>query len=270
MFQYYRTRGIILKKTDRGEADRIFVVYTQDFGKLEILGKAIRKIKSKLRGGMELFYLSEIEFIQGKTYKTLTNAILIENFPNIKKDLERLTITYKISEVLDNLIKGQEPDEKIWHLLTETFQKLNTLHLTSFTLHLIYYYFLWNLLSILGYQPGLYNCALCQKKLTPEKLYFNFKEGGIICQDCFKKVKSGKETTTHPPHPRSLPKVGGRWEGRSPTHFVSGPLNPETVKILRIILEKNWKTLSKLKIEKPYLKSLNIISKECYLYIRNS
>jgi len=80
MFTHYRTEGFILKKIDRGEADRIFTVYTRDFGKLDLLAKAERKIKSKLRGGLELFYLSDIEFIQGKTHKTLTDTILVENF----------------------------------------------------------------------------------------------------------------------------------------------------------------------------------------------
>ena len=75
---HYRTQGFILKKTDRGEADQILTIYTKDFGKLEILGKAIRKIKSKLRSGADLFYFSEIEFIQGKAYKTLTDILKLK------------------------------------------------------------------------------------------------------------------------------------------------------------------------------------------------
>lgn len=248
MFRHYRTQGFIFKKTDRGEADRIFTIYTEDFGKLEILAKAERKIKSKLKGGLELFYLSEIEFIQGKTHKTLTDAILIENFPILRKDLERLPIAYKISEVLDNLIKGQEADEKIWNLLNEIFNKLNNLKIENegarrrregggrgvVKLKIIYYYFLWNLLSILGYQPEVYNCPLCSKKLTPGELYWSPKEGGVICQSCFRKTKSGEK------------------------------IESEIIKILRIILEKNWPILSKLKIEPNYLKSLNSIA-ESYL-----
>ena len=180
MFLHYRTQGFILKKTNRGEADRIFTIYTKDFGKLEILCKAIRKISSKLRSGTELFYLSEIEFIQGKTHKTLTDVILIESFPILRKDPERLSIAYRISEVLDNLVKGQEADEGIWKLLNETFTELNNLKIENEKLKIIYYYFLWNLLSISGYQPELYNCSLCQKNLLSGKLYFNLREEGII------------------------------------------------------------------------------------------
>ena len=237
MFFHYRTQGFFLKKEDRGETNQLFTIFTKDFGKVEILGRAIRKIKSKLRSGADIFYLSEIEFIQGKTQKTLTDAISIEKFANIKKDLEKLRMAYKISEVLDNLIKGQEPDEKIWPLLNEVFEKLNSLEIRNWKLEIIYYYFFWNLFSILGYQPELYHCSFCQKKLIPEKLYFHLKEGGVICQNCFKIIKSGKE------------------------------IKPEAVKILRVILEKNWSLLSKLKLEKPHLQSLGLISKEYYSYI---
>jgi DNA repair protein RecO (recombination protein O) len=237
MFFKYRTQGLIFKKEERGEADQLFKVFTKDFGKLEVLGKAIRKISSKLRSGIEIFYLSEIEFIQGKIYKTLTDAFLIEKFQNLRKDLERLDIAYKISEVLDNLVKGQEPDENLWNLLNETFQKLNTCNLKPITYNLIYYYFFWNFISILGYKPELYFCPICQKKLKPEKLYFSSKEGGIICQDCSKKFKDKIE------------------------------IKPEVVKILRKILEKDWKILSRLRNTEEYLRALEIISKDYSSFI---
>jgi len=86
---HYRTCGFVIKKDNIGEFDRIFTVFSQDFGKIKILGKAIRKIASKLKSGIEIISLSEIEFIQGKTHKTLTDAIILEKFDNIKKDLSR-------------------------------------------------------------------------------------------------------------------------------------------------------------------------------------
>jgi len=220
MFVDYRTQGFILKKIDRGEADQLFTIFTEDFGKLEVLGKAIRKISSKLRSGAEVFYLSEIEFIQAKAHKTLTDAIAVDKFESIRNDLEKLKIAYKIAEVFDNLVRGQEKDENLWGLFEETFQKLNNHSLPAIHCSLLYYYFFWNLLSILGYEPQLYNCALCQRKLEPQKLFFNSREGGIICQNHDKELKLSKE------------------------------IGLETVKILRLILKKDWPILAKLKIDK--------------------
>jgi len=230
MFTCYRTKGIIVKKEDRGEADQLLTIYTKDFGRLEVLGRGIRKITSKLRSATETFYLSEIEFVQGKVYKTLTDSLSIERFSHLRKDLKRLALAYRILILLDNLVKSEEPDEKIWQLLKEVFQKLNNLQLKIFNLQLIYYYFLWNLLSFLGYQPQLFHCAHCQKKLLPENLYFNPREGGVICEKCFAEIKKGLA------------------------------VKPELIKILRLILKRDWPILVRLKVENFEEKSLNIIS----------
>lgn len=230
MFVHYRTRALVLKEESRGETDGFFTFYAQDFGKLEVLGKSIRKIDSKLRPGAVVLCLSEIEFVQGKGRKTLTDAILIEKFKNIGSDLLKMGIAYKISEVLNNLVRGQEPDGKIWQLLVETFQKLNNCGQAE----IIYYYFFWKLAAISGYGPELYHCAICQKKLTPRILGFDSKENGIVCQDCFKKSEFIRQ------------------------------ISPETVKILRLIAGDSFKTLIKLKIDPQYLKELKFISEKYY------
>lgn len=235
---HYRSQAFILKKQNLREADQLFTIFSKDFGKLKILARAIRKIKSKLRGNFQLFSLAEIEFIQGKTYKTLTDAILINNFSGIKKDLKKLKISHQITDLVDNLIRGQEPDQETWHLLKEIFEKLENCSLFIVNCLFLYYYFLWNLLSILGYTPGLYNCSLCQKKLRPEKLYFNSQEGGVICSDCFGNKKTPPEV-----------------------------IDQATIKILRLILKKDWSILQKLKIEQSNLKNLRKVSQNFLSYI---
>lgn len=230
MFIHYRTQGLILRKIDRGEANQFFTVYTKDYGKVEILGKAIRKIKSKLRSGADIFYLSDIEFIRGKIHKTLTDAILIEKFPQIQKDLGKLIIAGKIAASLDVLAGAEEKEEMIWSLLLKTFRILNSHQSSVKNFQLIYHYFFWKLLVVLGYKPELYNCLICQKKLIPSLLFFNPREGGVICNNCFQKSKIGEK------------------------------ISPDTTKILRFILVKDWKTISRLKVSDHDLKLLKGIS----------
>ncbi len=149
---HYRTQGIILKKQNRREADQVFTVFTKDFGRIEVLGRAIRKIKSKLRSGAELFYLSEIEFIQGRAHKTLTDAVLIDKFKAISQDLEKLKTAYQIVDVFDKLITGQEKDEKLWQLLKEVFCRLNNAAANELTL--LYKSFVRHFLTIQGYDSS--------------------------------------------------------------------------------------------------------------------
>lgn len=226
MFNHYRTLGFILKKTDRGEANRVFTVYTKDFGKLELLARAERKITSKLRGGLELFYFSEVEFIQGKHYKTLTDAVLIDDFKKLRKDLKALNVLSIISRVFNSLVKEADPDEKMWNLLVETFKRLNDVNP-----EIVYYYFFWNFISILGYKPEMYKCSLCQKKLSPGDIFFNEKEAELACGRCEKPVKSAKR------------------------------VNPDAIKIIRIILKKDWPVLKKLKAKSEELESLKSVSR---------
>jgi len=233
MATHYRTEGYVLKKTDLREADQLFTVYTRDYGKVDILGRAIRKMTSKLRSGIELFYLSEIEFIQGKAYKTLTDAILINKFKNIRNDLEKMKTAYQIVDMVDGLIKGQEPDERIWKLLNESFERL------SLSTYLIYHYFFWNFLSVLGYQIDLYNCVYCKKQLIPLKLYFNAQEGGIFCAKCFNESEDRID------------------------------VSPETIKIVRLLSERDWNVLERFKIDEKHKEELQRLS-DYYLEFLNS
>ena len=231
----YKTQAFVFKKNDRNESDRFFSVFTDDFGRLDIFAKAIRKINSKLRKDVDIFYLSEIEFIQGKSHKTLIDANNINKFGNITKDFKKLKIVYKVSELLDSFIKGQEKDTKTFNLLTDFLGKLGEGSDKMKSYQLAYQYFFWNFMDLQGYKLEVNNCIACRSKLAPDNIYFSGKEGGIICSRCFKSDVRAKR------------------------------INADIIKVLRIILSKDWELLLKLKIEESSQKLLYIISEKAIL-----
>lgn len=238
MTLYHTTQAFIFKQEDRSDSDRIFSVFTKDFGRVEIFGKAIRKIASKLRGGMQLFSFSRIEFVEGQKRNTLTDALAEKRFTGLSQDPAKLTLAFSISGLLDHVIKGQDQDPEIFELLGQTFRKLDTASVKN--PNLIYYYFFWNFMSILGYKPELSRCAVCSQKLNPYILYFSNKEGGVICKNCSFSKKDGQK------------------------------IKSGIVKILRLILQKDWNILSKLKIEPSTQKSLEEISTNYYTYLHDA
>jgi len=187
--QHYRTKGIVLLKKDSGEADQIFVLYTQDFGKIEVVGKAIRKITSKLKAGIDVFYFIEIEFIQGKNKKILTDTIVIDKFLALRKNSEIISCAGLVAEVVDSLTHKEKREDEIWQLLTAVFQKLNDQKTLTTNYKLLFYYFLWNFFSLLGYSPELYICSVCAKKLLPETFFLSPHHGGIVCWGCCDEIK---------------------------------------------------------------------------------
>ena len=184
MTTHYKTRAFVFKKSDVNESDKVFSVFTDEFGRLDIFAKAIRKSVSKLRSGIDIFFMSDLEFIQGKRRKTLTDALATEKFINISQNPGKFKIANKIGEVLDNFIKGEEKDKEIFNLVSETFIKLNKNPKLSVKDLQVYYYFLWSAVSLLGYCPEIEKCASCREKLVPYNLCFSYKLGGIICRKC--------------------------------------------------------------------------------------
>lgn len=193
--QHYRTKGIVLSKRDSGEADQIFSLYTQDFGKIEVVGRAIRKITSKLRAGIDVFYFIEVEFIQGKNRKILTDAIVIDKFLKLRKNPEALApleteflmglaCVGQIAKVVGCLIPTEKKDEEVWQLLLLAFQKLNNYQLSTINYQLLSHYFLWNFFHLLGYSPELYVCPICSNKLLPETSFLSPQHGGVVCWQC--------------------------------------------------------------------------------------
>ena len=247
MVLHYKTEGLVFKREDSFDADRNFSIFTKDFGRLEVFGKAIRKINSKLRGGIELFSICDIEFIQGRNKKTLTDANFLKRFKNIFSSLIMLETAHRISQLADNFIKGEGPDEQVWGLLVDAFEKLNHYQLQENQCQLVYNYFFWNFVSVLGYKPELSSCANCSQKLNPYELYFSNREGGVICKNCYLSKKDSSDRSGQAIKVKS-----------------------DIIKVLRLILNKDWDLLSRLKIEDGVEKSLQEVSDNYYSYLKSN
>jgi DNA repair protein RecO len=124
--QQLQTRGIILSRTDFGEADRILTVLTPQQGKLRLMAKGVRKIKSKLAGGIELFSVSDITYIRGKgELGTLISARLHTHYGRIVRDLDRVQLGYAILKQLNRATEDQ-PESDYFHLAGRAFESLDS------------------------------------------------------------------------------------------------------------------------------------------------
>jgi len=126
-------------------------VFTKDFGKLSLWATSERKITSKLRGGLELFSLSQLSFVQGKNKKVLVEAVFLEQHISIRQDFARLKAALKIVNLLDETITGQEKDEKIWESLRHSLSLIDQGAPTQMVCRL----FSQSIFSILGYRSEI-------------------------------------------------------------------------------------------------------------------
>lgn len=122
----YKTKGIILKKQDFREADRLFVFYTKDFGKITLVARGAKKIESKLAGHLDYFQEINLTFATGKAYDQVSGAVIIINFKDLKADYERVSLGFEFINLLDQATKEKDADEKIYEFIINVFNYIDT------------------------------------------------------------------------------------------------------------------------------------------------
>jgi len=121
----YKTQGIILKKADLLDVDRLLTVYTEKFGKILVRAKGIGKKESKLKSLIEPFNLYEFMLARSRTVDVLAGSWPIKEFIYLRQNLENLALAIYFAELVDKLVVAPERDEKIWTLLTRAFHYLD-------------------------------------------------------------------------------------------------------------------------------------------------
>ncbi len=122
-----KLHGLVLKRKNFGEADRLVTIFTLEKGKITLLGKGIRRIKSHRAPHLELFNEVELLTHQGRSFDLITEAKLISSFVTLKSDLELSGYGFYLTEVLDRILPEKVAHEKIFFELLSTLQQLNRL-----------------------------------------------------------------------------------------------------------------------------------------------
>lgn len=151
MFTHYRTEAVVLNKADRQEADQLLVVYTKEFGRIEIVAKGIRKIASKLRSAIEFALVAEVEFIQGKSCKTLTDAVILIPSKQLRDNNNKFEAARRFVDLSEALIKDQQDDPSVWNLICAGLTDIGKASPES--LNAVYQHYAWHLFTILGWRP---------------------------------------------------------------------------------------------------------------------
>ncbi len=183
-----KVQGIVLKGINLGESDKIITVYTDVFGKIDIVAHGSRKPKSKFMASTQPFCYSEYVIFKGKNLYTLSDSMIIDSFQIILQDLEKLSYGSYFLELTDALNEKENKNVSILALLLKTMYLL--VH-DEIDIKLLRFAFDFKAISLSGYMPQINYCIKCRKKIE-EVCYFNIPEGGAVCEDCMRQRSSFK------------------------------------------------------------------------------
>lgn len=115
----YKTEGVVLRRRNSGEADRILTILSKEFGKITIKAPGVRRVPSRRSPHVELLNLSQFTlYNSSKAFMPIiTEAQTLEGFSLIKNDLHKIGAALYVCELIDGLCAvNQENREVFFHL----------------------------------------------------------------------------------------------------------------------------------------------------------
>jgi DNA repair protein RecO (recombination protein O) len=174
----YNDQGIVLRSYPFGEADKVVIVLSPNRGKLRTVAKGVRKTKSWFGGRLETLTHVDLVLYEGKNLDMITQVSIIEAFPALRTDLDRVVAAGTMIEVADFVAQEDEPALRLFLLLQRGLRALDggRPHPDLVTAYLL------KAAEIVGVAPALTRCAGCGTSAGLTR--FSFAAGGALCDRC--------------------------------------------------------------------------------------
>ena len=182
-----RTEGIVLRRRDYGESDRILVLFTRKLGRVSVIAKGSRKPTSRISGHLELFMRSSFLISRGRNLHILTQAEILESYEGLRKDLIGAGLGYYVIELIDAVTYDEGSNLKLYDLLVTTLELLASGVDPEITIR----YYELHALDLVGFRPELFQCVECGKEIIEQDQFLSGELGGVVCPDCAPGIAGG-------------------------------------------------------------------------------
>lgn len=155
-------------------------IYTDDYGKLTTIAKGAKKSKSKFLSLTLPFTYGEFVLFKGKSLANIQEGKIIQSFQGLLNDLEKLTYSSYICELIDIACIEGESSSYLFKQFITSIYLLNT---DAIDYELLIRNFELKLLKSTGYGLELNHCVICRKKIQLSN-YISLNYFGGVCMEC--------------------------------------------------------------------------------------
>lgn len=235
-----RYNAIVLRKKEVGETDRLYTLYTESAGKLQLVAKGVRKPEAKLAGQLETLMQGLVIVVKGRGAGKIAGAVAEKSFLYLRNDLEILKRTLEAVSVFERLVGWEEKDVALFALLGTYLEIVNDLAKEKKTAKvlLVTEGFLFQLFAHLGYEIETGRCVASGQKLTQgEKHFFSPSAGGML----------------HGDH----------------AHLTHGalPISESVIKLVRLMLHNKLEALPKVTVSEKDLREVRQVATRFFQWI---
>jgi len=180
--------ALVISHKEFGEADRLLLLFSRELGKIRAIAKGVRRSRSRKAGHLQPITCVTLVLAKGKNFWIITQADAVEDYKNIKADLNLIGYASYVLELAGNLTAEEEADLHVYTLLK---QALGFISLGFDPFNIVRFIEL-HFLESSGYRPELVHCVQCRKEIIPETQFLSASHGGVLCPQCGKMIAEKK------------------------------------------------------------------------------
>jgi DNA repair protein RecO len=174
------TEAIVLRAMKHGETSKIVTLYTRSFGKVNVIAKGARDMKSKFGGALEMFARISAVFYKKERAEAglylLSKAEIVDGHRNILSDLDRIEAATAVCELVLRAIHDEEEHPEIFDLLAASLGEIAAGSILPILLQFEFYL---EFLKIMGF--AIAGNEL--RRLTPDAKAWLLNNGGQSLAD---------------------------------------------------------------------------------------
>lgn len=188
MKKSFTTDAINLKNYPLNDNDSIVVMFSKQKGLIRAVAKGAKRPKSKLGARVQMFIANRLMLLEGKNLDTIAQAQSLNTFSKIRNDLDKLSYSMYVAELVNNFCSGQynkdENHDEIYDLIFNAYEKIAN-STTKEEIILIVLKFQIKLMNLLGWGLDFNYCAVCQKEIVGDS-HFSYSTNAFLCDCCAK------------------------------------------------------------------------------------
>lgn len=162
----YRIEGIVLRRRNLGEADRLVTVLSRDRGKMGVAARGARRPRSRLGGRLEPPTRFRALVAEGRTLDVISQVEVLEAYTALRTDLEKVAAVAVMLELTDRALADRQPHSDVYRLLASALEFAQ-----RGRPDLVQTWFAARLLALTGHRPAVTRCAACGRRLRGPALW---------------------------------------------------------------------------------------------------
>jgi DNA repair protein RecO (recombination protein O) len=179
MANYLQTKAIVLGHRDLAEHDRLYTLYTEKKGKMEVRVRGARKVLSKLQPPLASIAVVRVLIYEGRARPLLIGIETAERLTATASSLWRRQLSARFIRLVDLATKPEIHDTHLFGLLRDALHMAE--HVEAERVGALRDAFILQLLTHAGYRPELDACVQCRH---PQPRAFSAAHGGAVCAKC--------------------------------------------------------------------------------------